>query len=755
MNPTRIGVYVNNDKERNVVKDIFKRNNVMDVHVYDGIVTGSPNKDAFNEIIKSGFMVDSSSLQLKTPGAFTKIYGKIFSGASYTIDKVLEKIRGPKTTLYILHLAGPLNSVQRKQLDDLKVYLVDVSGRNEYKTFLTVDQYSAIRVLSFVISVEVAKKTSKKKVPEVVPGGRGLKYDISVYREEDVSKVTDMLASYQVVPLETTKTALRVLMRAESSTELLDKLYHMPEVRTVEECKYASVFCNSGRAQMGLVDKLNNSEFQWTGEGQIVGVLDTGIDDTHADLVPAIAVKIAIPGGSIVDQNGHGTHVAGIIAGRGIKSKKKTIGVAMGSKLFVVGMSEGNTSRIILPLDYKKFLDPPIQGGAKILNMSWGYESRGEYDEGCIKVDEYAWQNPEVLLVVAVGNSGSCANNNYEYRTVNSPASAKNVITVGASTVECDRQCPNNKFTWDQMLPSKFSMLPASRENVCAPPVKPAALSSRGPTQAGCIKPDVLAPGTCIESTKSVIHLPDIFIDGCVVNNDSYAAASGSSMATPCVSGCAAILREFLQKKYDCFNPSAALLKAMLILSASFDNTYGNAARRKLTGYPDFDQGFGHINLRSVLPHSGAPTKRRLLFRDILSKSPDALASRMIPGDQIKSFYVTSVNILPGCRELKVALVWTDYPGTSVMNNLQLDVRTPNGMGYPGNYQHRYLKNDPLTPENDEKVIPFDKVNCVETVVLINPKPGVYGLRVTAQNTPKPNQGYALVVIGETDNTRV
>src|SRR6185436_15870368 len=127
--------------------------------------------------------------------AFTKIYGKIFSGASYTIDKVLEKIRGPKTTLYILHLAGPLNSVQRKQLDDLKVYLVDVSGRNEYKTFLTVDQYSAIRVLSFVISVEVAKKTSKKKVPEVVPGGRGLKYDISVYREEDVSKVTDILAS--------------------------------------------------------------------------------------------------------------------------------------------------------------------------------------------------------------------------------------------------------------------------------------------------------------------------------------------------------------------------------------------------------------------------------------------------------------------------------------------------------------------------------------------------------------------------------
>lgn len=100
--------------------------------------------------------------------------------------------------------------------------------------------------------------------------------------------------------------------------------------------------------------------------------------------------------------------------------------------------------------------------------------------------------------------------------------------------------------------------------------------SSRGPTFSGTIKPDVVAPGTTIYSAKSRNRSTanDNFVDGSVKLDPRWTFSSGSSMAAPLVAGCAAVLREALANN-GCANPTAALLKALIINSAVDLSTLG------------------------------------------------------------------------------------------------------------------------------------------------------------------------------------
>jgi subtilisin family serine protease len=178
-------------------------------------------------------------------------------------------------------------------------------------------------------------------------------------------------------------------------------------------------------------------------------------------------------------------------------------------------------------------LEPVLQQawvqGARLHTNSWGDEENflphNRYTERAADVDRFVWEHPDMTVLFAAGNAGGEGDD-----TVISPATAKNVIAVGA--------------TWR-----------ADIEPPC-----PTEWSSRGLAHDGRIKPDVMAPGESVVSAES-----DFFVGG--AQNCEYLPMSGTSMATPVTAGHAALARQYFVDGYypggapspeDGFVPSAA-----------------------------------------------------------------------------------------------------------------------------------------------------------------------------------------------------
>lgn len=266
----------------------------------------------------------------------------------------------------------------------------------------------------------------------------------------------------------------------------------------------------------------------YRGAGITIAVIDTGVSP-HQDLTrPAnriVGFKDFINKKSFpYDDNGHGTHVAGIIAGNGYSSRGKYAGIAPESNILAIkalnGEGSGNTSNIIAAISYA--IETKDQYNTKILNLSIGSPANNNCskDPLCKAVDEA--MKSGLIVVAAAGNSGPSD------KTILSPGINPNVITVGAV---------DDKRTID---PTDDTIAP---------------FSSRGPTNEGYPKPDVVAPGVNINSLSNT-------------KLDSYSSLSGTSMATPLVSGAVALLLN----KYNNLKPKEVkdkLLKSCIDLKDS------------------------------------------------------------------------------------------------------------------------------------------------------------------------------------------
>ncbi len=256
-----------------------------------------------------------------------------------------------------------------------------------------------------------------------------------------------------------------------------------------------------------------------TGKGVLVGEIDTGIDYKNPALGDGYGPGYRVTGGynfvkndnDPMDDNGHGTHVAGIIGADGGNSLR---GVAPGVKFLAVKVLDENgmglASDVIAGIEYCLDPDgnPATNDAAGIINMSLGGAPFPEnpVDSAVDNADKAG-----ILCVVAAGNSG------YEgYGTIGSPGTSKSALTVGA----CD---------------SVFHI---------------AGFSSLGPDPVNfSIKPEVVAPGVNILST---------------VLNNKTASESGTSMATPHVTGTAALLKQ----EHPLWTPEE--IKAAIINSARY-----------------------------------------------------------------------------------------------------------------------------------------------------------------------------------------
>ena len=492
-----------------------------------------------------------------------------------------------------------------------------------------------------------------------------------------------------------------------------------------------------------------------SGRGEIVGVCDTGIDtgnpDTiHEDFKDRIQAIKSYPvtsdwssyvfnagkddGPADVD-SGHGTHVSGSVLGNGAASAGVTAnpvrGLAYRAKLVFQAVEQEMAWRPNVPTNERERyvlaglpndLGPLFQWayaqGARVHSNSWGGGEPGEYDEQAHQVDDFIWKHPDFCVVVAAGNDGADRDGDGRINpgSVTSPATAKNCITIGA----CEsRRREFDTETYGRWWPGDYPAAPIKNDPMANNPAQVVAFSSRGPTDDGRIKPDVLAPGTFILSTRSTQIASNNSGWRAFPNSRNYFYMGGTSMATPLAAGAAALVREYLRRKRRQRSPSAALVKATLIAGAA--HLPGTGSTNPVA---DIHQGFGRIDLGAVL-HS------KMRFRD--SKSS---AGGLRTGESMTTTVTVSAAANP--KALRVVLVYSDYPGTALVNNLNVIVTAPDGSKYTSGGAGAGA-GGPLV---------MDTKNNVEVVHIDSPQSGKWRLDVVGANVPQGPQDFAVVVLG-------
>jgi subtilisin family serine protease len=359
----------------------------------------------------------------------------------------------------------------------------------------------------------------------------------------------------------------------------------------------------SGARLMGL-EKAWSRGFD--GRGQIACVADTGLDTGSADTLAADFKETFYKGYNSglgtetwQDSMGHGTHVSGSVAGTGAASGGVLKGGAHGGKLIMEGLWSALLDNLAPGTDFERLIGPAYADGARIHSNSWGSPTLGQYDTFAARVDEYMWNHPDMLVLFAAGNSGVDANGDghIDENSIGTPATAKNVLTVGASENQLlvgGIQKPLHELRNGDR---DWGAEPIRSDRLSDNPNGIAAFSSRGPTEDGRIKPEIVAPGTNIVSTRS--HHPKASPLWGAYNAD-YAYAGGTSMATPLTAGAATVLRQYLIEARKFAQPSAALVKATLIHTATdlFPGQYGTGAGQELpTRRPNVHEGYGRVNM--------------------------------------------------------------------------------------------------------------------------------------------------------------
>ena len=248
----------------------------------------------------------------------------------------------------------------------------------------------------------------------------------------------------------------------------------------------------------------DTADSRYLGTGICAAILDTGIA-LHPDLKDRVAGFRDFTGSSIKcrDDSGHGTHVAGILAGNGISSGGTYAGMAPRTDLLIGKVLDregnGNVDNVISGIQW--VMESAVSCGIRIVNISVGTQpdlAQSQKDR-LQKAVEELW-DMGLIVVVSAGNYGPRSG------TVVVPGNSRKVITVGV---------PDS--------PSSFSRSRRERINY----------SGRGPTNECVIKPDIFAPGTGILSCNSRFSFP---------GEPPYIMKSGTSMATPVVSGALACL---------------------------------------------------------------------------------------------------------------------------------------------------------------------------------------------------------------------
>ena len=347
----------------------------------------------------------------------------------------------------------------------------------------------------------------------------------------------------------------------------LDALSHVPGVDGISLDRRIEGTLERTGATIGATWVRGNLGLDGTGVG--VAIVDSGVANWHDDLGNDRVMRFV----DFVnfqplayDDYGHGTHVAGIIAGSGYDSGGRRSGIAPGATLLVEKVldasGEGYISNVIAAIDYAIAYKDQLH--LRVLNLSVAAGVYESYTTDPLTLAAKRAVDAGLVVVTAAGNLGKDAQGRPQYGGVGAPGNAPWVITVGAS--------------------SHMGTIDRSDDTV-------ASFSSRGPTAIDRqAKPDVVAPGVGIESLAeagSTLYntKPLMRLWGTVrTATEPYISLSGTSMASPVVSGTIALMLQA--------NPSLTpnLVKAILEYTAE-----------TRPGYDGLTEGAGFLNARGAV----------------------------------------------------------------------------------------------------------------------------------------------------------
>jgi serine protease AprX len=310
-------------------------------------------------------------------------------------------------------------------------------------------------------------------------------------------------------------------------------------------------------------------QFDLDGRGIGVAIIDSGVTSWHDDLGTDRVAHFVdfvdyLP--LAYDDYGHGTHVAGIIAGSGYDSNGARRGIAPGASLVVLKVldaaGDGFISNVIAALDYA--IEQRSRYNIRVINLSVAAGVYESYETDPLTLAARRAVDAGIVVVTAAGNFGRGARGQALYGGITAPGNAPWVLTVGAS--------------------SHNGTVKRGDDSV-------APFSSRGPTHIDrATKPDLVAPGVGIESLADNGSLlfdlhPGARLRGTIdTASPPYLALSGTSMAAPVVAGTIALMLQA--------NPALTpnLVKAILQYTAE-DHARVN----------HFAEGAGFLNARGAV----------------------------------------------------------------------------------------------------------------------------------------------------------
>lgn len=324
-----------------------------------------------------------------------------------------------------------------------------------------------------------------------------------------------------------------VLDMPERALSMLDSL---PDVESAHEDRPVWATDVISAETVGAVEVQRSG---LSGEGVTVAVIDSGIATWHDDLTvegprpptwgnQRVAAFVDLVQGweTPYDDEGHGSHVAGIIAGNGVDSAGRQVGIAPAASLVVLkvldAQGQGSISQVIAALDW--VATHGSRHHIRVVNLSVGAEVTGSAWTDPLALAARRVTERGIIVVAAAGNARPGPDGHAPRGSVLSPGDAPWVLTVGASN---------------------------SAGTVTRADDRLAPWSAAGPTAGDTLaKPDLLAPGVAVLSLAApgsalVLASPDRLVPGTVATaTPPYLVLSGTSMAAPQVAGAVALMLE-------------------------------------------------------------------------------------------------------------------------------------------------------------------------------------------------------------------
>ena len=645
---------------------------------------------------------------------------------------------------YILfQTAGPLTREQKATLSDAGATILEYVPNDSYIAYYPPKNLTALTQLPFITWAGVYPKQVKIEPVLRSPVAAGIParvvnalaeppqhgdlldhqpkaVEVVLHGNADREQVRNQIA--QAAGLDSSQIQMDGnKARLIVSGSRLNLLAQVDGVRHIEEYSGDKLY-NNVALQLMNVTAVHMAVPGLEGEGEVIAVCDTGLDTGDpAHIHPAFTGRVQklypLARTTASDPHGHGTHVSGSVLGDAVLPDGTPLrGTAPKALLVLQSVLDGNGG-LTLPTNLNDlFAAPYTNDGCRVHSNSWGDTvPDASYSQQSREVDEFVWAHRDCVICFAAGNGAAETPGTGTIATgsVGAPSTAKNCISVGAS----ESLRPENLQTYSMLNPTKFPVDPIASDKIADNPQGIAAFSGRGPTRDQRIKPDLVSPGCTILSAKSSLIGPRN-VWGNSPDPNLYMFDAGTSMATPLVAGCAAVVRESFRTRLG-VQPSAALVKAMLINGAV--PLRGQYVPPELLSTPNGSEGFGLVSLAaSVAP---APGGASFFFQDE--------ADPLDVGDQ----YTHNFTMPEDTTTLKATLVWTDPPGDALQNDLDLSVQAV-----------RDTESSERHGNMPPQVTDFDRTNNVEQVTWENLSPGDVRITVSAFRITVNPQSFALVI---------